>query len=78
MIATSEENDGTGDFTEIRIWDLRTLGTSKVLKGFHKSGIHLLKFSTCGEYLITAGNAKNSPIIIYHVNSAELIYSCYC
>ena len=70
MIATSEEGpDEVNELTEIRIWDSKTLGTYKVIKGLHKAGVHLLKFSINGEYLVTAGKTENSPIAIYNAKN---------
>lgn len=51
--------------------------TVQVLKGNHVQGVHLIKFIENG-LLVSCGCQEESPIIIFHVESGQAIFSTYC
>lgn len=43
--------------------------TIAVLRSHHKTGIHLLKFTNSGSYLVTSSLSFNAPIVVYNCKS---------
>jgi len=61
MIASGE----LGENPEIHVWNSRTLLNIQILKGVHKSGVHLMSFTKNDTFLVTCGLTLPSAIIIY-------------
>lgn len=70
MIASSElisVDDLSEQTPAIRVWNPFTLKTIAIIKGQHKVGIHLLRFTSSGAYLVSCGLIFYSPIVVYNV-----------
>lgn len=61
LVATGE----LGKEPSIHIWDSRTLETLKVLKGIHKTGVHLIQFSNDDSMIISCSLSNPSSVLIY-------------
>lgn len=48
-----------------------------MLRGSHAQGVHLLRFIEHG-LLVSCGCQEESPIVIFHVESGQAIFSTYC
>ena len=73
LCATAEH----ADRPEIRVWNFQTMETVQVLRGNHVQGVHLIRFIENG-LLVSCGCQEESPIIIFHVESGQAIFSTYC
>lgn len=63
----------------IRIWNSKTLKTEAVISGQHKIGVHLMKFSSSGQFLITCGVTFYSAVVVYNTRDKfKPIYDISC